>query len=193
MNAYHRVLLVLMCLCLGYSTRAYSTFYMGAQVHPALLINTSAKNNYESPAWGGSIHVFYSPEFFLGDFLALGLRQSYTHFNSKVSASAGDANSFDTLLAGRVAVLDKPFEDWTWDFVLEAGFNYFEPKTNGVSSSSHFTYALGTGFRYFLFSESALGAFARWHQTLGNFTVASGTSMTNLSLIELGLFFEFSI
>ncbi|HLD73753.1 MAG TPA: hypothetical protein VJB34_02520 [Bdellovibrionota bacterium] len=192
MNRFKKLSLLIMVLSLGYSSQAFSTFYIGAQGHPAFILNDSAKNSFDETGWGGSVHVFYSPEFFLGDFIALGLRQSITFFEGTGTTNAKDSNSFDTLFAARVAWLDTPFEDWTWDFVLEAGVNYFQAKAEGGDDNINFTYALGVGLRYFLFAESALGTFARWHQTVGDFTLATGTSMTNLNLIELGLFYEIS-
>ncbi len=190
MNTYRKILLFFVCLSLGYSTQAYSTFYIGGQGHSAIIMNDSAKNHFDNPGWGGSVHVFYSPEFFLGDFIALGLRQSYTHFEGK---DLSNAASHDTLFAARVALLDTPFEDWTLDFVAEGGINYFKASPDSADNKLHFTYSIGTGLRYFLFSESALGTFLRWHQTLGDFTLATGTSMTNLNLFEIGIFYEFSL
>src|SRR3989338_7440910 len=131
MNRFKKFSILIMVLSLGYSSQAFSTFYMGAQGHPAFILNDSAKNNFDETGWGGSVHVFYSPEFFLGDFIALGLRQSVLIFKNKPSSNAGEGQFFDTLLTTRIAWLDTPFPDWTWDFILEGGVNYFRAKATG--------------------------------------------------------------
>ena len=171
---------------------SYATWSLGTEGFASYLINSSASRYFKNPAWGGSLYVFYAPEIFW-EFIGFGLRESYTRLNAKSGSGAADSHSWDTLLGGRLAFLDEPFEDWAVDLKLELGGSYFVPGASTGKSSLHFTYAIGSNLRYYIFEEGSLGLLLRWHQVFGSYTLATNTRMSELNTLELGLLFEFSL
>jgi len=186
-----KIFYTFLILCaLTTTSNVYASWSVGLEGHSYILLNTSAKKQFDNPSYGGSAFVFFAPELFW-DFVAFGVRQSFTSIDAQATSLASSTNSYDTMLGARLAFLDEPWEDWSMDLNIELGANYLDPQAAGGSSEINFTYAIGTHLRYFAWEETSIGVFLRFHQVFGDFTVATNTNINGLNSIEAGLVFEF--
>ncbi|MBI2609517.1 MAG: hypothetical protein HYW47_08005 [Deltaproteobacteria bacterium] len=174
------------------SQEASANWSLGLQGHSGWLINDSATRHYKNPQFGGGAYLYYAPEIFW-DFVDLGIRSAYTHFRAKTSSTAQEIDAIDALLSGRLVFLDEPGEDWAIDLHLDIGANYMMPYSSGGKDKLNFAYAIGTQLRYFAFGEHSIGLFVRFHQVLGDVTVASNTKVSNFNSFQGGISIEFSL
>ena len=171
--------------------KACADFHPGIEGVAAFIANTSAQNQFDSPAWGGSAYVYYSPSLFWG-FIGVGPRVTYTRLDSKTNSN-NSAQLWDGLLGLRLSY-DELLENFVLDIQLDSGVAYFKPTASaGGDSSLHFSYALGGKFRYHIFPRTSVGIFGRWHQALGTMKPSTSTSFKNLNFYETGLLLELAI
>ncbi|MBI2027426.1 MAG: hypothetical protein HYS98_06465 [Deltaproteobacteria bacterium] len=169
----------------------YADFHPGVEGHAAFIQGDSGQNVFESPAWGGSTYLYYSPSIFFG-FVGFGPRVSYTKLESK-TPSQNSAELWDGLLGFRLSY-DELLENFVLDIQLEGGASYFDPAvTTGGDSSLHFSYALGGRFRYHLLPRTSVGFFGRWQQAIGTMKPSTDTTFKNLNFFETGVLLELFI